>query len=156
MSHYSTTAALVVVFFVAWTIFHSTLNNKKGKTLSLPPGPPKLPLIGNLHQTPSLYPWRVYGEWGKQYGPVMALRYGKDLLIVLGTLEAGRDLLDKRSNIYSSRPHLVMGENVSHGYRTLLMPYGDNWKRHIKLQRSYLGPSAAKNYMRLQGESCMI
>ena len=29
--------------------------------------------------------------------------------LVIGTMEATADLLEKRSDIYSNRPHLVMG-----------------------------------------------
>ncbi|UZJ53632.1 hypothetical protein CBS101457_002952 [Exobasidium rhododendri] len=140
-------AGLLLVFLIVYIAYPA---KRAIKSLPLPPGPPKLPIIGNLHQAPSLNPWRVYDEWSKKYGPVMALQYGKDTLIVLSTQQAGRDLLDKKSNIYSSRPHLVMGENVSQGMRTLLMPYGDRWKRHMKLQRTYLGPTASKGYHRLQ------
>ena len=33
----------------------------------LPPGPKKLPLVGNLFVMPSTYAWKVWAEWGKLY-----------------------------------------------------------------------------------------
>ena len=58
---------------------------------------------------------------------------------MLGTHDAARDLLDKRSNIYSSRPKLFMvGEIVSKGFRTLLLPYGPRWRTHHRLHASVL------------------
>lgn len=33
----------------------------------LPPGPRKLPVVGNLLDIPSTHPWKVYAEWGKKY-----------------------------------------------------------------------------------------
>ena len=34
----------------------------------LPPGPRRLPVIGNAHQMPTQSPWLVFSEWRKTYG----------------------------------------------------------------------------------------
>lgn len=116
-----------------------------------PPGPKRLPVIGNLHQAPVDYPWRIYQQWTKQYGPIFSVQYGLSTVVILGNAKAARDLLDKRSNIYSSRPHLVMGGDVvSKGYRTLLMPYGDQWRTHQRLQASYINIRVSETYRTLQ------
>ncbi|PGH23598.1 hypothetical protein AJ80_02379 [Polytolypa hystricis UAMH7299] len=117
----------------------------------LPPGPPPLPFIGNLHQAPSKYPWRTYTEWHRQYGPIFSLQYGPSTLIMLGNNAVTRDLLDKRSNIYSSRPRLMMvGECISKGFRTLLLPYGVRWRVHHRLQASFLNIQMSARYRELQ------
>jgi hypothetical protein len=53
--------------------------------------------------------------------PVYSLILGIKVLIVLNTAGAVKDLLDRRSNIYSSRPEMYLGQIVSGGYRVLLM-----------------------------------
>ncbi|OAP58154.1 hypothetical protein AYL99_07244 [Fonsecaea erecta] len=142
-----TTALLLVVVCIIWVV-HSLIYGKRRK---LPPGPPRLPIIGNLHQAPALYPWRTYQTWTKQYGPIYRLQYGLNTVIMLGTYEAAHDLLDKRSNIYSSRPHVVMGGDcVSKGYRTLLMPYGQKWRNHQRLQGAFLNVRISQSYRPLQ------
>lgn len=35
---------------------------------SLPPGPPGLPLLGNVLQLPSKEPWVRFTEWSKEFG----------------------------------------------------------------------------------------
>lgn len=138
---------LVAALSLNW--IYTRLKHSQGQRL--PPGPRPLPVIGNLHQAPQSYPWRVYQEWTKKYGPVFRLQYGLNTVIMLGTYEAAHDLLDKRSNIYSSRPRSVMGgENLSQGLRTLLMPYGDQWRAHQRLQASYLNVRVSQSYRALQ------
>ncbi|KIW56956.1 hypothetical protein PV05_05567 [Exophiala xenobiotica] len=117
----------------------------------LPPGPPRLPLIGNLHQAPSEVPWRQYTEWTRKYGPIYRLQYGLSTVIMLGTHEAAHDLLDKRSSIYSSRPRLVMaGECTTKGMHVLLMPYGQQWRTHQRMQASCLNIRVSQSYQPLQ------
>jgi hypothetical protein len=60
------------------------------------PGPPGLPLLGNLHQIPSDYPWRKFKEWSDIYGPIMEVKLGSQSLIVLSNDETARELLERR------------------------------------------------------------
>ena len=110
----------VAITFLATFIAYCLYQDYK-RSKGLPPGPPALPLIGNLHQAPTEYPWKVFQQWTKQYGPIFRLKFGMQTVIVLGDHETVHDLLDKRSNIYSSRPHLPMGtDSYGKGLLTLL------------------------------------
>jgi hypothetical protein len=87
-----------------------------------PPGPPTLPLIGNLHQMPTKHAHLQFQKWAEEYGPVYSLMLGTKVAIVLSSDVAVKDLLDKRNAIYSGRPELYMGQNImSGGYRPLFM-----------------------------------
>lgn len=86
-----------------------------------PPGPPTLPLIGNLHLIPKEKSHLQFQKWAEEYGPVYSLVLGTQVLIVLSSDQAIKDLLDKRSAIYSSRPDMYLGNVVSGGFRVLLM-----------------------------------
>jgi len=87
-----------------------------------PPGPPTLPLIGNLHQMPKKHGHLQFQKWAEEYGPVYSLMLGTKVMIVLSSDQAIKDLLDKRSSIYSSRPEFYMGQEIlSAGNRALLM-----------------------------------
>jgi hypothetical protein len=139
---------LIVILLLAVIVIYY---HDRHRSPSLPLGPPRLPLIGNIHQLPQESPWRTYAQWSKQYGPIFSLRPGLDTIVILGNHEAARDLLDKRSNIYFSPPHLVMGGDcVSKGLRTLLILYGQQWRNHQHLQASFLNVRVSQSYTVLQ------
>ncbi|KAH8913348.1 cytochrome P450, partial [Atractiella rhizophila] len=115
------------------------------------PGPPGLPLIGNLLSLPKERPWVQMEKWSREYGPIYRLQLGSRNFIVLGTAKAAYDLLDKRSAIYSSRPRQIMtSELVSRGLRMTFMQYTDLWKRERKLLHQLTQPKAAASYEPIQ------
>jgi hypothetical protein len=77
-------------------------------SLPLPPGPPALPIIGNVHQAPKSHPWLQYHAWGKTYGPVVHLNMMGQPVIILSTSAAAHDLLAKRGATFSDRPRFVV------------------------------------------------
>ncbi|KAF9894656.1 hypothetical protein FE257_006544 [Aspergillus nanangensis] len=105
----------------------------------LPPGPRKLPLIGNLHQLGDKPMHVTCQEWHRQYGPLIHLQLGLDRIIVVGNAQVARDLLDKKGAIYSSRPRFTMAHDcVTRGFHTATLPYGPRWRLHNRLQLSVL------------------
>jgi hypothetical protein len=86
-----------------------------------PPGPPTWPLVGNLHLMPKGNAHLQFQKWAQEYGPVYSLILGTKVMVVLSSDQAVKDLLDKRSGIYSSRPDMYLGNVVSGGLRMLLM-----------------------------------
>ncbi|KAF2852521.1 cytochrome P450 [Plenodomus tracheiphilus IPT5] len=115
-----------------------------------PPGPPTLPLIGNLHLMPKEKPHLQFQKWAEEYGPIYSLILGTKVMIVLNTDQAVKDLLDKRSGIYSSRPEMYIGQVVSGGLRILLMEYGSQWRMLRKIIHNSLNIKAAKAYIPYQ------
>lgn len=104
----------------------------KQNSLPLPPGPPCWPLVGSLPSIPKGAPlWDVFKQWGEKYGthtrsnydqfsqlnyyPLGDVCYARFLnqdTIILNSYEDAVELLDRRSATYSSRPRLVMANEV--------------------------------------------
>ncbi|CAI9625044.1 unnamed protein product [Alternaria burnsii] len=149
LAFYALLAALVAV--VAYSL------RKVGqRPAGYPPGPPTLPIIGNLHLMPKEKPHLQFQKWAEQFGPVYSLILGTKVMIVLSSDQAVKDLLDKRSSIYSSRPDLYLSNivsgasEVSGGLRMLLMPYGDTWRMIRKIVHNNLNIKAARTYVPYQ------
>ncbi|KAK0622035.1 cytochrome P450 [Bombardia bombarda] len=120
-------------------------------TSKLSPGPPTLPLIGNLHQMPEHKNHLQFQKWANEYGPVYSLMLGTQVMIVLSSDQAVKDLLDKRSAIYSSRPESYIGQEIlSGGLRPLLMRYDQTWRMVRKLAHSVLNVRVARTYVPYQ------
>ena len=63
-----------------------------------------------------------FQKWARQYGPVYSLIIGTTTLIVLSSDSAVKDLMDKRSAIYSDRPESYIGQDLcSGGLRFVLL-----------------------------------
>ena len=114
ISHFALLAALVA-------LLGFRLRKVGRRPADYPPGPPTLPLIGNLHLMPKEKVHLQFQKWAEEYGPVYSLILGTKVMIVLSSDQAIKDLLDKRSGIYSSRPDMYLGNVVSGGLRMLLM-----------------------------------
>lgn len=110
-------ALLLLAFLLAY--------NKKRRHISgrqLPPGPSPTLILGNIRGLDGRNPWKTYTKWAEEYGRahqrVEKLRLissfhpgeiiytqllGQDI-IVISSERVAHDLLDRRSQNYSSRP----------------------------------------------------
>jgi len=117
----------------------------------LPPGPRRLPFIGNLHQAPQELPWFTFHEWSKKYGPIFSAQFGGNTMIMIADAAIAKELLDKRGSIYSDRPRMVMaGENLTKGMHLLLRRYDDRYRLHQRMEAPSLSPRASRTYCPLQ------
>jgi hypothetical protein len=62
-----------------------------------------------------------FEKWAREYGPVYSLILGTKTLVVLSSDEAVKDLLDKKSGIYSHRQEMYIGQTLCSGDLRLLM-----------------------------------
>ncbi|KAI1350272.1 cytochrome P450 2D18 [Xylaria sp. FL0043] len=104
------------------------------RSKALPPGPPTLPFLGNMHQMPPSGIHLKYTDWAKTYGAIFSLKVGQMTMVVLNTASNATRLLDQRSSLYSDRPpsHAV-GDLVFHGHHPMFMNANERWKLRRKL-----------------------
>jgi hypothetical protein len=78
----------------------------------LPPGPPTMPILGNLHQLPKRGIHLQLQKWAKEYGPIYSIMLGTQVTIMINRADVAKELLERRSAIWSSRPELYMAMTV--------------------------------------------
>ncbi|KAJ6572645.1 cytochrome P450 [Mycena sp. CBHHK59/15] len=117
----------------------------------MPPGPIGLSFIGNRHQMPILKPWLKFAQWSHHYGPVVSIYMGSTPNIILNSPEAAWDLLEKRSDIYSSCPRfIVASEILSDNKRGAMLPYGSVWCKWRKVMYLGFNSRGAETYKEIQ------
>ena len=99
----------------------------------LPPRPPTLPILGNIHQIPKKGAHFQFTKWAKQYGGIYTLKLGTGTAAVITSRRLVKELIDKKSGIYSGRPTSYVANLISGGDHILLMAYGQQWRATRKL-----------------------
>ncbi|TCD68719.1 hypothetical protein EIP91_010003 [Steccherinum ochraceum] len=142
----------VVLFLVGtWVIWI----NRRPK--SLPPGPPAGLMGSHTHLIPKTEPWKKFYEWHQMYGPVISFTFGPQNVISLGSAKAAWDLLEKRGDIYSSRPRsIVAGEILSDGNRGIFTPYNQRWRNWRSLMQAGMNPTASSAYRERQASESAV
>ncbi|KAH8107960.1 cytochrome P450 monooxygenase [Cristinia sonorae] len=146
MSTTQAVAIAAVALIVAYAFYRSS------NSLPPPPGPKPLPVIGNVHQMPLEFQEKAFHEWGKIYGgDVIYTKIFQRSMVVLNSLQAARDLMEKRSSNYSSRPTFIFMCELL-GWDTLtLMSYGNRSRKMRKwIQDTFQKKEALASYHHVQ------
>ncbi|MQL93128.1 hypothetical protein Taro_025767 [Colocasia esculenta] len=117
--------SLVLVWFI--------LGNGRQKHHKLPPGPPGLPLIGNLHQL-GQNPHRTLWELSKQYGPLMRLRLGNKPCVVVSSAQMAEAVMKTHDLKFCSRPLFTSWKRLTHDFNDVAFsPYSETWRELRKV-----------------------
>jgi 4-hydroxyphenylacetaldehyde oxime monooxygenase len=117
---------------------------KKG--LKLPPGPGKVPVLGNLHQLTGPLPHHTLRDLAQVHGPVMLLRLGTVPVVVLSSAKVGMEMLKAHDADCSNRPMSPGPELISYGFKSVAFaPNGPYWLETRKiLVNELLSPRRVK------------
>ncbi|KAI0373885.1 CyP450 monooxygenase [Pilatotrama ljubarskyi] len=118
--------------------------------LTLPPGPRRLPVVGNFFNMPKNRPWEGYRDMREKYGDVIYLQVLGQSMLVLNSAEAAIEYLDKRSENTSDRPQNPVVEMSGQDLNLGLMPYGPWWRRHRRTFWQYFHPGVVPKYQTIQ------
>ncbi|XP_028769496.1 cytochrome P450 81E8-like [Neltuma alba] len=114
---------LSLAFFFALKLL---LQNKK--FTNIPPGPPSLPILGNLHQLEKPLHQALH-RISQSYGEVFSLWFGSRLFVIVSSQSAVQECFTKNDIVLANRPRFLIGEYVAYNCTTLtLAPYGDHWR----------------------------
>ncbi|KAG2368716.1 cytochrome P450 [Suillus spraguei] len=144
-----TIRAVLAISCVVVTAIRWFIKNRQNKQ-RLPPGPVPLPLLGNFLSIDTKEPWLTYTEWGATYGGLVFVRLPDQDVVLINSQHVAQALLDKRSRIYSDRPHLATLEPFGWSTDFVFTGYGDEWRLCRRLFHQTFHPGSALKFRPMQ------
>lgn len=127
---------IVFTFIVSCLIlfFYFVINKRAKAALNMPPGPQKLPLIGNIHQLVGLLPHRAFRDLARKYGPIMHIQLGQISTVIVSSPLLAKEVLKTNDIALADRPKTFGSELVLYGNTDIaLAPYGEYWRQMKKM-----------------------
>jgi cytochrome P450 len=121
---------LSLVFLIPF--FHVFKRITRSKT-NLPASPPKIPIIGNMHQLGKL-PHRSLQALSNKYGPLMFMYLGNVPTLVVSSAEKAKEMMKTHDIIFSNRPQSTAAKILLYGCKDVgFSPYGEYWRQARKI-----------------------
>jgi len=114
------------VFILLYLLYH--YKTRDPRLTHLPPHVRGWPIINQTFSQMQDDVIPLVQGWAKQYGDIFRTTSGNTTFIWLNTREAVKELIDRRSAIYSSKHPQPMVEGCGGGKRMVFMPYGNEWR----------------------------
>ena len=119
-----TILAFIFTLFFNWSSFLPNRNTKENS----PPSPPKLPIIGNLHQL-GLQPHRSLQTLAHCHGRLMLLHLGSVPVLVVSSVDADQEIMKTQDLKFANRPKSSMFDRLLYSYKDVSMaPNGEYWR----------------------------
>ncbi|XP_038679438.1 cytochrome P450 71D9-like [Tripterygium wilfordii] len=119
---------------IFFTLMVFQILKRSKSTSKRPPGPWKLPLIGNLHQIVGSDPHLALRDLAKNYGPLMYLQIGEVPTLVVSSAKYAKEVLKTHDIAFASRPKLNVAKILTFDFTNIsFAPYGEYWRNLRKI-----------------------
>ncbi|CAO2148674.1 unnamed protein product [Urochloa humidicola] len=138
MDHLQLGYTLLIIAVSSYAVFRSFRLHHHGCTRVLPPSPPALPIIGNIHQLVRGHRHRTLQALAQRHGPLFLLRLGAVPTIVVSSASIAEQVLKTQDHVFCSRPPQYTARGILYDCRDIgFCPYGERWQhlRRIAVSR---------------------
>ncbi|XP_026430087.1 premnaspirodiene oxygenase-like [Papaver somniferum] len=119
---------LLLVFLVPF-LFMVWMNTKMSTKQKLPPGPRKLPLVGNLHNMLGLT-HQTLRYLSNKYGPLLHLQLGEFSVVFVSSPRVAKQIMNTHDLVFADRPEFFAGKITGYDSSGIsLSPYGEYYKQ---------------------------
>ncbi|KAF4776906.1 cytochrome P450 1A2 [Colletotrichum scovillei] len=165
--HRTRLAAMLLLFLLLAAVTVHTLRTRRTRTrlrklgthqgLPLPPGPPGEPILGHLRIIPTDNPEHAYAAWSKEYrSDILSFNVLGQPIIVLNSVRAAVDLLDKRGANYCDRPRFVLFEEMGWRKTLTFMRWGPEFRMHRSILQRSFSKTSVQVYRELQEKEALV
>ncbi|KAG2342607.1 cytochrome P450 [Suillus weaverae] len=117
----------------------------------LPPGPPRSWFWDSA--MPSTNVTHTITQWIQKYGPVVSVRQGNQVSVIIGSVETANDIMEKEGSALVDRPRAIAADEMfSQNTRLVLIRVGSRFRRFRKAALVQLQPKAVEAYRDIQSE----
>ncbi|KAL6559357.1 hypothetical protein OROGR_004474 [Orobanche gracilis] len=148
----------LAVILYAWFFTTTRIVSSKGRNIrTLPPSPPALPVIGNLHQL-GRFPHRSLFLLSKSYGPAMYLKFGSKPVLVVSSAALAKEILKTHDIAFAGRADLSTAKKIFYDLKDLIYSqYGEEWRKLRSLfVHGLLGGSRVKSFNSIREDEISI
>ncbi|KAL0362911.1 UNVERIFIED_CONTAM: cytochrome [Sesamum calycinum] len=127
---------ILVSFSLLILIFMKLVNRIQSKhsALNLPPGPRKIPFIGNMHLLVGPLPHHALRGLAMKYGPLMHLQLGEVSTVIISSPDVAEEVMKTQDTTFASRPEILAAKVMSCDCPGIIFsPYGDYWRQLRKI-----------------------
>ncbi|KAF3451859.1 hypothetical protein FNV43_RR07955 [Rhamnella rubrinervis] len=128
-----TTIFLILFSLFCWLVKQSR-SAKKTSHQNLPPGPCKLPIVGNLHNLVGSLPHHALRKLSRKHGPLMHLQLGEVSAVIVSSPRKAREITKTHDLSFAHRPQILVSEFLNYGGTGIAFsPYGEYWRQMRKV-----------------------
>jgi len=122
----------------------ATVLLRRRQVLPLPPGPRRLPILGNIFDFPKGFAATHWAKHKDVYGPLSSVQALGMTFVIINDVKIASDLLEKRSAKYSHRPFANFAGKLC-GFESVpsMQPPGGKWRSARKRIQNYIGTRAS-------------
>lgn len=122
----------VLSFLIILIFFLSKKTTKASR--KLPPGPRKLPIIGNILQLAGEVQHRVITDLSKKYGPIMHLQLAEIPVLVVSSASIAKEVMTTHDLAFSNRSQIQVSKILLEGCKDVVFnEYDDYWRQMRKI-----------------------
>ncbi|KAH7099929.1 cytochrome P450 [Auriculariales sp. MPI-PUGE-AT-0066] len=119
---------------------------------AFPPGPPGMPLIGNVLDMPNVKEWLVYDGWAKKHGDIVGVQMAGLSIVILNKVDDVKALFTARAGNYSNRMSTAMIRMSGWEAALGMTNVGDYFRAQRRLMSKFLGSQVIKKTIAVQEE----